>query len=327
MDQRYPLGQRRLRATPHMRDLTREIHLSPKQFIQPYFVVEGIKQKEPIPGLEGVFRDTEETLASQVEQDLKAGCSKMLLFGVVDQKREKDFQYDFMVRQISKLKERFGSDLWLATDICLCTYTTHGHCGYLNPEKTLVENSKSVAELARQSHLFAAAGADCVAPSDMMDGRIGAMRNKLNEHNLEHVSIMSYSAKFHSNFYGPFRGAADSAPDPTLKIHDRSTYQIDPAHPSDALACAQRDAAEGADILMVKPGMPYLDILSWLSQEVPKPWAVYQVSGEFAAINQLAKEGLIDARRAHLEAWTSFVRAGASMVISYGARNSSKWVV
>jgi len=160
----------------------------------------------------------------------------------------------------------------------------------------------------------------------MMDGRVKAIRSTLDESGLDRALIMSYSAKFHSRFYGPFRVAAESAPQGSSALKDRATYQIDPARPGDALACALRDAEEGADILMVKPGLPYLDVLADLSSRISKPWAVYEVSGEFAAIESLAKDGLIDAPRAHVEVWTSFARAGASMIISYGARKAREWL-
>jgi porphobilinogen synthase len=209
-------------------------------------------------------------------------------------------------------------------DVCLCSFTTHGHCGILSREQDHVVNAASVDELARAARAYAQAGAQCVAPSDMMDGRVGAIREALDGGSCERTLVMSYSAKFNSRFYGPFREAADSAPRSALT--DRASYQIDPARPKDALLSSLRDAEEGADILMVKPGMPYLDILRTLSDEIPLPWAVYEVSGEYAAIEALAAQGLIPAREAHLECWTSFVRAGASMIITYGARNARQWL-
>jgi porphobilinogen synthase len=208
----------------------------------------------------------------------------------------------------------------------LCSYTTHGHCGILADSEDHVDNGQSVTALAKAALAYAEAGADCVAPSDMMDHRVRAIREILDQHKLHQTLIMSYSAKFHSGFYGPFRAAADSAPKGNSKITDRATYQIDPAHPSDALRSSLRDQDEGADILMVKPGLPYLDVLKELSSQIPLPWAVYEVSGEYAAIELMAEKGLIDARRAHLESWTAFFRAGAQMVITYGARNAKEWM-
>jgi porphobilinogen synthase len=322
----YAMNLRRLRQSPAIRELTREVRVSVEQLIQPLFVVEGIRARETIPGLTGVHRDTAGSLLRQVEADLERGVSKFLLFGVPEARSLKDFSFDFVAAQIAALKQRFGADIFLATDVCLCSSTEHGHCGILNPEGDHVENAASVAELARAAVAYAHAGADCVAPSDMMDGRIGAIRGALEDAGLERTLLMSYSAKFHSGFYGPFRLAADSAPAADVALKDRATYQIDPARPMDALASSLRDAEEGADILMVKPGMPYLDVLADLSREIPLPWAVYEVSGEFAAIEVLAQQQLINAPAAHREAWTALVRAGASMIITYGARSAREWL-
>jgi porphobilinogen synthase len=241
-------------------------------------------------------------------------------------KKLKDFSPDFTAKQISAIKKRFGSDVFLSVDVCLCSSTAHGQCGILTPEGDHVDNGATVAELARAAVAFAQAGADCVAPSDMMDGRIAAIREALDAASLERTLVMSYSAKFHSKFYGPFRLAADSAPKGQVALKDRATYQIDPGSLRDARASSLRDAEEGADILMVKPGLPYLDVLSRLSAEIPKPWAVYEVSGEFAAVELMAKQGLINGPAAHVEAWTAFVRAGASMIITYGARYAGEWL-
>lgn len=332
MDQNS-ISLRRLRQNPAIRGLTREIHVSPQQLIQPYFIVEAILEKQAVPGLTGVYRETPDSLLKQVEQDLEAGCNKMLLFGVPAQKVEKNFQFDFTASQIAALRKRFGKDLFISVDVCLCSSTTHGHCGILTAEGDHVENSASVAELARAATEYAQAGADCVAPSDMMDGRIQAIRRSLDVAGLDRTLIMSYSAKFHSRFYGPFRIAADSAPkhgdssnQRGKRLKDRSTYQIDPARPSDAWLSSIRDSEEGADILMVKPGLPYLDILKELSEKIKKPWAVYEVSGEYAAIELMAKEGLINAPLAHIESWTALIRAGAQMIITYGARNARAWL-
>jgi porphobilinogen synthase len=322
---KFPLGLslRRMRQNRWVRELAREHRVSIDQLIQPCFVVEGISAREPIPGMTGVYRETPETL-KQIEEDLKAGVTKFLLFGVPAKKAEKNFDSSFTAQQIAAIKKRFGSRIFLAVDVCLCSSTTHGQCGVLNPEGDHVENEATVVELARAAAAYAKAGADCVAPSDMMDGRVGAIRRALAEAGQERTLLMSYSAKFHSKFYGPFRVAADSAPKGGLK--DRATYQIDPGSPRDALASSLRDAEEGADILMVKPGLPYLDVLADLSTKVPLPWAVYEVSGEYAGIELLAEKGLVDAPAAHVEAWTSFVRAGAAMIITYGARFAQEWL-
>lgn len=321
------LTLRRLRQNRHVRELTRQVRPSREALIQPLFVVDGISAKEPIPGLTNVYRDTPDSLLRQVEADLEAGVSKFLLFGVPSTKKESGgFDHSFTASQIAALKERFGQDAWISVDVCLCSSTTHGHCGILTAEGDHVDNGLTVRELAAAGLAYAQAGADCVAPSDMMDGRIGAIREALDRARLERTLIMSYSAKFHSKFYGPFRVAADSAPKGGSSLKDRATYQIDPGRPEDALLSSLRDSEEGADILMVKPGMPYLDVLADLSREIPKPWAVYEVSGEFAAIELMAAQGLMDGPAAHVEAWTSFVRAGASMIITYGARSARDWL-
>ncbi len=320
------MSLRRLRQNPLVRDLVRSHRVSVEQLIQPHFVVEGLSERETIPGLTGVHRETPETLVLQVEKDLEAGARKILLFGVPAAKRERDFDAGFTSAQIASLKKNFGKDLFVAVDVCLCSSTTHGHCGVMNSEGDHVENAATVAELAKAATAFAQAGADCVAPSDMMDGRVGAIRESLDAAALSRTLIMSYSAKFHSKFYGPFRVAADSAPKGGTRLKDRATYQIDPGNARDALASSLRDAEEGADILMVKPGLPYLDVLARLSGEIAKPWAVYEVSGEFAAVELMAREGLMDGPAAHVEAWTAFARAGASMIITYGARYARKWL-
>lgn len=317
---------RKLRQNPFVRELTQEIQLSANQFIQPLFVVEGLGSKAPVPALTGVFRETSESLLKQVEADLEKGIRKFLLFGVPQSKKTKGFDFTFTTEQIKALKKNFGSDIWLAVDVCLCSYTDHGHCGILENPHT-VQNDSTVAELARAALHYAEAGADCVAPSDMMDGRIAAIRDTLSEQGLlEKTIIMSYSAKFSSRFYGPFREAADSAPKGDVQLKDRATYQIDPSRPTDAYLSSLRDAKEGADILMVKPAMPYLDVLKTLSTKIRLPWAVYEVSGEYAAIELLAAQNLMDGPKAHVEAWTAMKRAGASIIISYGARHAPKWI-
>ena len=319
------LTLRRARINAGLRELTTEVRVSPQQFIQPHFVVEGLAESEPVTGLSDVFRDTPESLLARVEKDLASGTNKLLLFGVPHHKQQQDFAFDFTAQQIQRLRSAFGDDLWIAADVCLCSYTEHGHCGVLDRAEKNVHNSQSVAVLAEAAHQYAQAGADCVAPSDMMDGRIGAIRQALDADGLDHVAVMSYSAKFHSRFYGPFRLAAESAPGGAGPA-DRASYQIDPARPKDALRASLRDAEEGADVLMVKPGLPYLDVLQTLSQHTQLPLAVYQTSGEYAGIELAAAANLMDGPAAHVEAWTAFVRAGAQMIISYGARHAARYL-
>lgn len=319
------LNLRRLRQDEHVRSLTREVHVQLDQLIQPLFVAEGAADPLPVPGLTGVHQDTSDSLPRQVEADLKAGVRKFILFGVPAARRERDIDWSFTAGQLQSLKRRFGQDVWLAADVCLCSSTPHGHCGVLNAEGDHVDNDASLEELAHAAVAYAQAGANCVAPSDMMDGRIGAIRTALDAAGLARTVLMSYAAKFHSTLYGPFRVAADAAPR-SVALRDRATYQLDPARPSDAWQCAERDAAEGADILMVKPGLPYLDLLRELSQAIRKPWAVYHVSGEFAALEALAAQGLAPRAALHREILTAFRRAGANMIITYGARFAREWL-
>jgi porphobilinogen synthase len=320
------LNLRRLRQDGHVRALTREVHLQADQLIQPLFVGEALSRPEPIPGLTGVHQETPDSLLRQVEQDLKAGIDKFLLFGVPEARSEHHIDWSFTSGQIQALKARFGRDIWLATDVCLCSSTTHGHCGVLNAEGDHVDNDASLVELVQAALAYAQAGADCVAPSDMMDGRIGAIRQALDSKQLDRTVLMSYTVKYQSSLYGPFRVAADAAPKGGTALKDRATYQLDPARSGDAWLCAERDAAEGADILMVKPGLPYLDVLRELSRVYHKPWAVYHVSGEFAALEAIADQGLANRAALHREILTAFRRAGANMIITYGARFAREWL-
>jgi porphobilinogen synthase len=318
------LSLRRMRQSPALRDLGREVRLHREQFVQPLFVVDGIKSREPVTGLHDVYRETPASLLEQIESDLAAGIDKFLLFGVPATKASHDVDHRFTTDQIRAIRDKFGDQVFLAVDVCLCSHTPHGHCGILDDGGNHVRNDATVEELARAAAAYANAGADCVAPSDMMDGRVAAIRHALDDAGMNRTVIMSYAAKFHSNFYGPFREAADSAPAPTNTLTDRATYQIDPSRPNDALLSAQRDDEEGADILMVKPGLPYLDVLARLSSSIAKPWAVYQTSGEQAAIDLLAAQNLLNRDAAQFETWLAFGRAGASIIISYASRRASE---
>lgn len=320
------LTRRRTRLTPAIRELTQSARPVSRQFIQPLFVNENIANREAVPGLDDVWRDTPDTLLQQIAADLDRGIDKFLLFGVPADKQQQHFDHGFAANQIAAIKAEFGSQVWLAADVCLCSSTTHGHCGVLNTTGDQVQNAASVDALSEAALLYAQAGVDCVAPSDMMDGRVAAIRDSLNNNSHDDVVIMSYSAKFHSGFYGPFRVAADSAPSGGNSLKDRASYQIDPARPDDALLSSQRDAGEGADILMVKPALPYLDVLARLSNAIPLPWAAYQTSGESAGFNLLARDGLGDRTRLNIEAWTACVRAGANAIISYDARHAREWL-
>lgn len=321
----YPLTQRRLRADTHIRELTASVKLSYRSFIQPLFVEEGISSPRNVIGLPGVEVDTAFTILSTIEQCVKSGATKFLLFPVPEKKNENNFDFSFATSIIKKIRDQFGEDIWLATDVCLCSYTTHGHCGILNDEHTSLLNNKTVDVLSKYAAQLANAGTDCIAPSDMMDGRIAAIRNMLDVLSFDKVSIMSYSAKFSSQFYGPFRDACHSAPN-TNGLKNRKSYQLSPMNINDAIASALRDEKEGADILMVKPAALYTDVIAELKQQTLKPVAAYHVSGEYAAIEALAEKGLLNREAAQLEVWTALTRAGADIIISYAAKSAKEWI-
>ena len=282
----YPITQRRLRAGTQIRELTASVKLSHKSFIQPLFAEEGITKPRLVVGLPGVKVDSASSILYSIEQSLKNGSSKFLLFPVPANKVVSDFNFSFATSLVKSIKEKFGNDIWLAADVCLCSYTTHGHCGILNKEHSALLNNKTVELLSNYALQLANAGADCIAPSDMMDGRIASIRTKLDALGFDAVSIMSYAAKFSSQFYGPFRDACHSSPN-TNGLKNRKTYQLSPNNLNDALACALRDEKEGADILMVKPAALYTDVIAQLKQQTLKPVAAYHVSGEYAAIEGL----------------------------------------
>jgi len=321
----YPLNQRRLRVDSHIRELTASVRLSHKSFIQPLFVEQGIDAPREVNGLNGIEVDTADSILERIEDDIKSGITKFLLFPVPQYKKENDFDFSFAVNIIKKIKRIFGDQVWIAADVCLCSYTTHGHCGILNQDHTHLLNNKTVEILSQYAVLLANAGADCIAPSDMMDGRIAAIRSRLNALGFESVSIMSYAAKFSSQFYGPFRDACHSAPN-TSGLQNRKSYQVSPFNPSDAITSALRDEKEGADILMVKPATLYMDIIARLKQQTLKPVAAYHVSGEYAAIEALAEKGLLNREAAHIEVWTALQRSGTDIIISYASRHAKEWI-
>jgi len=321
----YPITQRRLRADTHIRELTASVKLSHKSFIQPLFVDEGINKPRLVNGLNDVEVDTSSTILNTIEQHIKAGSTKFLLFPVPANKKENNFDFSFAKSVIKSIKGNFGNDVWIASDLCLCSYTTHGHCGILNEDHSKLVNHITVDLLSKYAAQLAIAGADCIAPSDMTDGRIGAIRTSLDALGYDTVSIMSYSAKFSSQFYGPFRDACHSAPN-TNGLKNRKTYQLSPLNINDAIASSLRDEKEGADILMVKPAALYTDVIAKLKQQTLKPIAAYHVSGEYAAIEALAEKKLVNREAAHLEVWTALTRAGADIIISYAAKNAKEWI-
>ena len=321
----YPITQRRLRADEHIRELTASVRLSYKSFIQPLFVDEAITEPRMVSGLNSVDVDTASSVLLAIEEAIKSGANKFLLFPVPANKKENDFDFSFASSVIRSVKENFGDDVWIASDLCLCSYTSHGHCGILNEDHSKLINHRTVDVLTKYATQLAVAGADCIAPSDMTDGRIAAIRTTLDSLGYDAVSIMSYSAKFSSQFYGPFRDACHSAPN-TKGLKNRKTYQLSPLNINDAIASSLRDEKEGADILMVKPAALYTDVIASLKQQTLKPIAAYHVSGEYAAIESLAEKELVNREAAHLEVWTALARAGADIIISYAAKNAKEWI-
>ena len=321
----YPLTRRRLRTGSHIRELSASVRLSHRQFIQPLFVEEGLGTSRAVEGLNGVEVHTLNSLLQKVEENLQNGISKFLLFPVPARKQERPVDFSFAASAFKAIREQFGPDVWVAADCCLCSYTPHGHCGILNEAQTQLRNSATVDSLCRYAAALADAGADCIAPSDMTDGRIRAIRTTLDALGFETVSILSYSAKFSSQFYGPFRDACRSTP-AAGGLQNRKTYQLSPMNGNDALACSLRDEQEGADMLMVKPAALYTDVIARLKQQTLLPVAAYHVSGEYAALEELVQKGWVNREAAHLEVWTALARAGADILISYAAKQAREWI-
>lgn len=308
---------RRLRSSEGIRKLVRETRLSVEDLIYPLFVVEGEGIKKEIPSMPGVFHLSIDNFLKELEEVQKLKIPGVLLFGIPDHKDEVGSQaYDsngIIQRALRAAKKEFP-DLLLIADVCLCEYTSHGHCGLIQDGKIL--NDPSVELIAKTSLSYAQAGADIIAPSDMMDGRIGAIRNILDENGYTDKIIMAYSAKYSSSFYGPFREAAHSAP----AFGDRKTYQMDYSNIQEAVREVELDIAQGADIVMVKPALSYLDVIREVSSSFNVPIAAYNVSGEYSMIKAAAQNGWIDEKGAVLESLTSMKRAGAKIIITYFAK-------
>ena len=318
---------RRLRRTPAIRNLIRETNLSRHDFVLPLFVSERIERGRPIPSLPGVSQHSSDEIAQVAAGAHEIGLQAVLLFGIPktkDEKASSAYASNGVVQDaVREIKQRTPR-LTVITDVCLCEYMSHGHCGVaqVDGEHFDILNDESVELIAKTAVSHAEAGADFVAPSDMMDGRIGAVRAALDEAGFDQTGIISYAAKFASAFYGPFREAAESPP----QFGDRSSYQMDPANAAEALHEVELDLAEGADIVMVKPALPYLDILWRVRERFGRPTAVYHVSGEYALIKTAAEKGLLDERLAVLEIMTSLKRAGADFIITYWALELMQWL-
>ena len=309
---------RRLRRNETLRRMVRETRLSRDDLILPLFAVEGHGVREPVPSMPGVFRHSVDTLVTEAKQVRDAGIPAVLLFGVPDAKDARgtgaDAANGIVQRAVDAIKAA-EPDLCVVTDVCLCEYTDHGHCGIV--EEGDVANDPTLERLAATALSHARAGADIVAPSDMMDGRVAAIRSTLDANGFEQVAILAYAAKFASAYYGPFRDAAESAP----RFGDRRSYQLDPPNAREALREMQLDLEEGADVLMVKPALPYLDLLAEARRRFDVPLAAYHVSGEYAMIHAAAERGWLDGERAMEEALVAIKRAGADWILTYAARD------
>ena len=312
---------RRLRSSDVLRRMLRETKLSRDDLVQPLFVVEGSGVREPISSMPGQHRFSVDQLVLECKELADLGVPGVILFGVPNQKDARGSQADaaggITQRAVAALKAHV-SGLVVMTDVCLCEYTDHGHCGIVDGERVL--NDPSVARLAETALSHARAGADIVAPSDMMDGRVGAIRTRLDENGFEDVAILAYAAKFASAYYGPFREAAESTP----AFGDRRAYQMDPPNRREALQEMRLDLEEGADALMVKPATPYLDILADARREFAVPLAAYHVSGEYSMIHAAAERGWLDGERAMHEALVGIKRAGADIILTYAAKEMSR---
>ena len=318
---------RRLRATETIRSLVRETAVQVDDLILPLFVSEKIRQKTPVPSMPGVFQFTVKEAAAEAAKAESEGIRGVLLFGIPSKKDERASQAyakNGVVQQAVRTIKKAAPKLAVITDVCLCEYMSHGHCGIAKLEggRVHVLNDESLELLARTAVSHAAAGADIVAPSDMMDGRVRAIRAALDEAGFKETIIMSYAAKFASAFYGPFRDAAESAP----KAGDRKSYQMEAANALEALREVALDIEESADIVMVKPGLPYLDVLWRVKERFGMPTAVYNVSGEYAMIKAAAQAGWLDERLTVLEMTTAFKRAGADLIVTYWARDLAAWL-
>ena len=315
---------RRLRRTGAMRDLVSETRLQPQRLIYPLFAISGLGVREEIESLPGQYRLSPDRLVEQAKRAWDSGVGAVLLFGHAEHKDEIGSEAASprgVTQQAARALKRALPDLLVMTDVCLCAYTTHGHCGLVD-EDGRVLNDPTLEALTGVAVSHAEAGADVVAPSDMMDGRVGAIRQGLDAAGRQDVGIMSYAVKYGSAFYGPFREAVDSSP----QFGDRRSYQMDPANRREAVREAKLDAAEGADIIMVKPALAYLDIVAEVRRAVDLPVAAYNVSGEYAMVVAAADRGWIERRALVLEVLTSIARAGADMIITYHAMEAAAWL-
>jgi porphobilinogen synthase len=315
---------RRLRRTPSLRGLVRETSLGPADLVLPLFVTHRAGVQEPIESMPGVMRHSIDHAVAEAREAESLGLPGVLLFGLPatkDAEGSGAWDDEGVIQLATRAIKEACPDLLVIADLCLCEYTDHGHCGLLRADGT-VDNDASVELLARTAASQARAGADVIAPSDMMDGRVGAIRDALDDEGFADVPILAYSAKFASAFYGPFREAADSTP----AFGDRRGYQMDPANGREALREVALDEDEGADMVMVKPALPYLDVLARVREATELPIAAYHVSGEYAMLEAAAAQGWLDRRAAALEALVAIKRAGADVIVTYYAKDAARWL-
>ena len=314
---------RRLRKTAAIRDMVRENHVRVDELIYPVFVMDGRNQKVPVPSMPGIAQYSVDRLPEELDRVVAAGIRAILLFGIPAHKDtvgSAAYAKDGIVPKAIRAIRRKYPDLVIIADVCLCEYTSHGHCGLV--KKGVILNDETLPLLAKAAVAYAKAGADIVAPSDMMDGRVGAIRAALDRAGFTDVSVMAYSAKFASAYYGPFRDAAHSAP----QFGDRRTYQMDPANGREALREVAADVAEGADFIIAKPATAYLDVVRDIATAFDLPVVAYNVSGEYAMVKAAAANGWIDERRIVLENLVGMKRAGAKMIITYHALDAARWL-
>jgi porphobilinogen synthase len=315
---------RRLRRTPVLRDLVRETRLDPADFVLPLYVEDGLEGRTPLPTMPGVDRLSISAAVQEAGEAVALGIPAVVLFGIPGHKDEEGsgaWDDEGIVQLATRAIKQAHPELLVVADLCLCEYTSHGHCGALRSDGT-VDNDASLELLSRTAISQARAGADIIAPSDMMDGRVGAIRTALDEDGLSDTPILAYSAKFASAFYGPFRDAVDSAP----AFGDRRGYQMDPANGDEALREVLLDVEEGADMVMVKPALPYLDVVRRVKEATRLPLVAFNVSGEYAMVKAAAAAGYLDERAVVLESLTSIRRAGADIVITYHAKDAARWL-
>ncbi len=323
------MNLRRLRLNSNIRDLVRENYVTKNDLIMPVFIKEGLKGKNEIKSMPGIYQFGEKEFLDEIAECIELGIKAVILFGIPKLKdscgSDALSEEGLIARSVRAAKEAFGDKIAIITDLCFCEFTEHGHCGIINPHLKTVDNEATLEISAKQALIHAQAGADMIAPSGMMDNIIETLRNALDSNGFSHIPVMSYSTKFASAFYGPFRDAAESAPVANEYLpKDRKTYQMDIANSREALLESLIDEAEGADILMVKPALAFMDIIKTIKENTLKPLCVYNVSGEYSMVKAASMNGWMNYESLMMEILTSFKRAGADMIISYHSKDAAK---